>query len=101
MTENIRFEEIGIIAGDIEALLEENQGAINDAYETIGKGMKVSIGVALCPAPGGIETEITVTFPREQAVPVEKCKATRKRVISNQVAMDLGTNVYKLGGKNE
>jgi hypothetical protein len=79
-----------MIAGDIEALLGENQSAINEAYMAIGKGTKISISVGLSPAPQGVEAEIKISFNREVIEAPEKCTAKIKRVMSeNQVEFDL------------
>jgi len=90
MEEQIGPRVIGMIAGDIEALLNENQSAINEAYMAIGKGTKISVGVGLSPAPQGVEAEIKISFNREIVEAPEKCTAKIKRVMSeNQVEFDL------------
>ena len=92
MEEHIGSRVIGMIAGDIEALLNENQSAINDAYMNVGKGFKVSIGVNLSPAPQGIEAETKLSFAREVVDTPEKCTAKMKRIMSeNQTEFELST----------
>ena len=90
MEEQIGPKIIGMLAGDIEALLSENQSAINDAYMNIGKGMRISIGIALAPAPQGVESETKISFAREIVEPPEKCTAVKRRVMNeNQIEFDL------------
>ena len=92
MEEHIGMRVIGMIAGDIEELLGENQSAINEAYMNIGKGTKISIGVALSPAPQGVESEIKISFAREVVDAPEKCTARLKRIMNeNQVEFELST----------
>jgi hypothetical protein len=88
MQEHIGSRIVGMIAGDIEALLNENQSAINEAYMNIGKGTKVSIGISFTPDPKGVETEIKMAFAREVIEQPEKCKSSVKRVMcENQVEL--------------
>jgi hypothetical protein len=92
MEEQIGPKIIGMLAGDIEALLSENQSAINDAYMNIGKGMRISIGIALAPAPQGVESETKISFAREIVEPPEKCTAVKRRVMNeNQAEFELST----------
>jgi len=90
MEEHIGPRVIGMIAGDIEALLNENQSAINEAYMNIGAGTRISIGVGLSPAPQGVEAEIKISFAREIVEAPEKCTAKIRRIMNeNQVEFDL------------
>ncbi len=82
MEEHIGTRIIGMVAGDIEALLNENQSAINEAYMNIGKGTKVSIGVSFAPNPKGVESEIKISFATEVVEQPEKCKSSVKRIMS-------------------
>jgi hypothetical protein len=92
MEEYIGPRVVGMIAGDIEALLNENQSAINEAYVNVGKGFKISIGVGLSPAPQGVEAEIKLSFARETVQAPEKCTAKMKRIMSeNQAEFELST----------
>jgi hypothetical protein len=86
MQEHIGSRIIGMVAGDIEALLNENQSAINMAYMNIGKGTKVSIGVSFTPNPKGVETEIKISFATEIVDPPEKCKSSVKRIMCESQA---------------
>jgi hypothetical protein len=81
MVEYIGSRVIGMVAGDIEALLNENQSAINNAYCTIGKGTKVSVSVSFAPNPKGVETEIKISFATEIVEQPEKCKSSVKRIM--------------------
>jgi hypothetical protein len=90
MEELIGTRIIGGVAGDIEALLNENQSAINEAYNNIGKGTKVSIGVSFSPDPKGVEARILLSFAPESAEPIKKIKAGMKRVmLENQADLPL------------
>ena len=82
MEEHIGQRVVSMIAGDIEALLNENQYAINEAYMNVGKGFKVSIGIGLSPAPQGVEAEIKLSFASETVEAPEKCTAKTKRIMS-------------------
>lgn len=90
MEEHIGPRVVGMIAGDIEALLGENQSAINEAYMNVGKGFKISIGVGLSPAPQGVEGDYKLSFARETVEAPEKFTAKMKRIMSEtQVEFDL------------
>lgn len=90
MEQQIGPRIVGMLAGDIEALLGENQSAINDAYMSIGKGTKVSIGISFAPDPKGVEAEIKISFATEPHETPEKTTAKVKRVMcENQVELPL------------
>lgn len=87
---------LGGVAGDIEALLSENQSDINSAYMSIGKGTKINIGVSFSPDPKGVEFRILLSFAPESAEPIKKIKAGMKRVMQeNQVDLPLEGTVYQ------
>ena len=57
---------IGIVSGDIEKLLLEQQPSIADVYKKMGtEGLKVTITADFCPSSAGVVTNYTVSFPLE------------------------------------
>ncbi|MFA5322555.1 MAG: hypothetical protein WC373_07745 [Smithella sp.] len=57
---------IGIVAGDIERLLQEQQPSIAEIYKKMGtEGLKVTITADFCPSSAGVVTNYTVSFPLE------------------------------------
>jgi hypothetical protein len=95
MQELIGTRVLGGVAGDIEALLSENATKINNAYNNIGRGTKISIGVSFKPHPKGVEFDIKLSFAPYKVEQPEKIKASVKRVMQeNQTEIPL--KVYKL-----
>lgn len=57
---------IGIVAGDIEKLLQEQQPSIADVYKKMGtEGLRVTITAEFCPSSAGVVTNYSVSFPLE------------------------------------
>jgi len=81
---------LGVVAGDIEKLLQENRESIHFAYQKIQTGMKVSISIALDPASDGIAVNYDLGFDLEpKPDPPEKHKVKYKHVINEgQAAME-------------
>jgi hypothetical protein len=83
---------LGVVAGDIEKLLQENREAIVYAYQKIQTGMKLSIGIALDPTADGICVNYAIGFdlcPKPD--PPEKHRVKYKHTINEaQGSMDLG-----------
>ena len=83
MEQIITAETIGVVAGDLEALLNENQSAINEAYMNVGD-LKVSLSISFMPVPQGVEVETAISFSPEYREPVKKITARLKRTIGAQ-----------------
>jgi len=83
MEQIITAGTIGVVAGDPEALLNENQSAINEAYINVGD-LKVSLSISFMPAPQGVEVETAISFSPEYRKPVKKITARLKRTIGAQ-----------------
>jgi hypothetical protein len=57
---------IGIVVGDLEKLLHEQQPNIAEVYKKMGtEGLKVTATIDFCPASAGVVTNYTVSFPLE------------------------------------
>ena len=75
---------IGIVAGDIEKLLQEQQPSIADVYKKMGtEGLRVTITAEFCPSSAGVVTNYSVSFPLEvKPEPILKQTVKFKRTIN-------------------
>ena len=84
--EHIGPRVIGQVAGDIEALLNENQSELNRAYikftDDPTDSLKVSIGVRFSADAKGVATEYSLSFPKQPHEAPEKISVKRKVVLS-------------------
>ena len=82
---------LGIIAGTIEKLLQEEHEGIAKSFGDIPEGIKVTIGVELDRSDEGVEVNYTLSYPLEpKAEATIKQKIKKKEIINeNQAQMDL------------
>lgn len=71
------------IAGDIEALLLEQQKGIAFSFDKITEGIKISVSVSLDQSADGVVTEYNLSYPLEpKPEPATKATVKKKRIIN-------------------